>query len=165
MTGFLHFCPVFLSCFFLSKTTSSFLNRSCCYYQKFFVRKYMDVFHNNLHPEAARVLQQFWEESEAATGDILLRKGVLRNFAKFTGKHLCQSLFFNKVAGLRSTEHAWATASKEYWDFHFRPAVWYTNHTSNLSKYGVSEMSEGQLFTSQVTTSCSIKFTLPLLSL
>ena len=28
-------------------------------------------------------------------------KGVLRNFAKFTGKHLCQSLFFNKVAGLR----------------------------------------------------------------
>ena len=26
-------------------------------------------------------------------------KGVLRNFAKFTGKHLCQSLFFNKVAG------------------------------------------------------------------
>ena len=23
----------------------------------------------------------------------------LRNFAKFTGKHLCQSLFFNKVAG------------------------------------------------------------------
>ena len=26
---------------------------------------------------------------------------VLKNFAKFTGKHLCQSLFFNKVAGLR----------------------------------------------------------------
>ena len=24
-----------------------------------------------------------------------------RNFAKFTEKHLCQSLFFNKVAGLR----------------------------------------------------------------
>ena len=28
-----------------------------------------------------------------------IRKGVLRNFTKFTGKHLCQSLFFNKVAG------------------------------------------------------------------
>ena len=28
-----------------------------------------------------------------------LRKGILRNFAKFTGKHLCQGLFFNKVAG------------------------------------------------------------------
>ena len=29
-----------------------------------------------------------------------VRKGVLRNFAKFIGKHLCQSLFFNKVAAL-----------------------------------------------------------------
>ena len=29
-----------------------------------------------------------------------VRKVVLRNFAKFTGKHLCQRLFFNKVAGL-----------------------------------------------------------------
>ena len=27
-------------------------------------------------------------------------KGVLKNFAKFTAKHLCQSLFFNKVPGL-----------------------------------------------------------------
>ena len=27
-------------------------------------------------------------------------KGVLKNFSKFTGKHLHQSLFINKVAGL-----------------------------------------------------------------
>ena len=56
--------------------------------------------------------------SEAATsGDLLktlflkishhyqenteVRKGVLRNFEKFTGKHPCQSLYFNKVAGLQ----------------------------------------------------------------
>ena len=26
-----------------------------------------------------------------------VEEGVLRNFAKFTGKHLCQRLFFNKV--------------------------------------------------------------------
>ena len=32
--------------------------------------------------------------------EVFCEKGVLRNFAKFTGKHLCQSLFFNKVAGL-----------------------------------------------------------------
>ena len=31
----------------------------------------------------------------------VLRKDVLKNFAKFSGKHLCQSLLFNKVAGLR----------------------------------------------------------------
>ena len=30
-----------------------------------------------------------------------VRKDVHRNFAKFTGKHLCQSIFLNKVAGLR----------------------------------------------------------------
>ena len=30
-------------------------------------------------------------------------KGVLRNFSKFTGKHLCQSLFFNKGAGWPAT--------------------------------------------------------------
>ena len=29
---------------------------------------------------------------------MLRRKSVLRNFAKFTRKHLCQGLFFNKVA-------------------------------------------------------------------
>ena len=32
-----------------------------------------------------------------------LKKGVIKNFAKFTGKHMCQSLFFNKIAGLRPT--------------------------------------------------------------
>ena len=32
--------------------------------------------------------------------EVFFKKGVLRNFAKFTGKHLRQSLFFNKVADL-----------------------------------------------------------------
>ena len=30
-----------------------------------------------------------------------IEKGVLRNFIKFTGKHMCESLFFNKVTGLK----------------------------------------------------------------
>ena len=30
-----------------------------------------------------------------------IKKGVVRNFTKFTGKHLCLSLFFIKAAGLR----------------------------------------------------------------
>ena len=29
-----------------------------------------------------------------------MKNDVFRNFSKFTGKHLCQGLFFNKVAGL-----------------------------------------------------------------
>ena len=30
-----------------------------------------------------------------------MKKGVLRNFAKFKEKHLCQSFFFDKVASVR----------------------------------------------------------------
>ena len=44
---------------------------------------------------------------------VFCKKGVLGNFVKFTGKHLCQSLFFAKF--LRTPfliEHLWATASE-----------------------------------------------------
>ena len=33
--------------------------------------------------------------------EVFCVKSALQNFAKFTGKHLCQNLFFNKIAGLR----------------------------------------------------------------
>ena len=33
--------------------------------------------------------------------EVFYKKGAPKNFAKFTGKHLHQSLFFNKVAGFR----------------------------------------------------------------
>ena len=33
--------------------------------------------------------------------DVFCKKGALRSFSKFTGKHLRQSLFFNKVACLK----------------------------------------------------------------
>ena len=55
-----------------------------------------------------------------------MKKGVLRNFTKFTEKHLCQCLFFNKVAGLWPkflktpaflTEHIRTTASLLYYGF------------------------------------------------
>ena len=35
--------------------------------------------------------------------EVFYKKGALRNLAKFTGKHLCQRLFFNKVGRLRPT--------------------------------------------------------------
>ena len=34
--------------------------------------------------------------------EVFYKKGVFRNFPKFTRKHLFLSLFFNKVAGLRA---------------------------------------------------------------
>ena len=33
--------------------------------------------------------------------EVFCKKGDLRNFVKCTEKHLCQSLFFNKVADFR----------------------------------------------------------------
>ena len=58
-----------------------------------------------------------WKEEQPL--EVFCKKGVFKNFAKVTGKHLCQSLFFNKVAGLAKflrtpflTEHLRATASK-----------------------------------------------------
>ena len=40
--------------------------------------------------------------------EVFCKKGVLRNFAKLTGKCMCQSLFLNKIAGLSTfcrTDH------------------------------------------------------------
>ena len=39
--------------------------------------------------------------SRSSRREVFCKKGVIRNFARFTGKHLYQRLFFNKVAGLR----------------------------------------------------------------
>ena len=37
------------------------------------------------------------EISKLQPPEVLCKKSALRNFAKFTGKHLCQNLFFDKV--------------------------------------------------------------------
>ena len=34
--------------------------------------------------------------------EVFRKKSVLRNFAKFTGKNLCQGVFFNKVVSVRA---------------------------------------------------------------
>ena len=61
-----------------------------------------------------------------------VKKGVLRNFAKFTGKHLCQSLFLIKL-GLRPAtllkkrlwhrENLRETASVTLYMFYFEQQV------------------------------------------
>ena len=42
-----------------------------------------------------------FRKSRSSRPEVFCKKGVLRNFTKITVKHPCQSLFFNKVAGLR----------------------------------------------------------------
>ena len=53
--------------------------------------------HNN---SFSSFLFLLWNASEAVVQRCSVKKGVPRNFEKFTGKHLCQSLFFNKFPGL-----------------------------------------------------------------
>ena len=44
---------------------------------------------------------KLFSKTRSSPPEVFCKKDVLRNFAKSTVKHLCQSLFFNKVAGLR----------------------------------------------------------------
>ena len=43
-----------------------------------------------------RFLRQHQSRIRSSHGRCSVRESVLRNFAKFTGKHQCQTLFFNK---------------------------------------------------------------------
>ena len=42
------------------------------------------------------------KKSRSSHWGCAIKKGVLKNFTKFTGKQLCGSLFLSKVAGLRA---------------------------------------------------------------
>ena len=43
---------------------------------------------------------KLFSKTRSSPPEVFCKKDVLRNFAKSTVKHLCQILFFNKVAGL-----------------------------------------------------------------
>ena len=66
--------------------------------------KYLDVI--SLFSRNCRI------SARSSRPEVFCEKGVLRNFTKFTGKHLCQSLSFNKVAGLRPA----TSLKKRLWD-------------------------------------------------
>ena len=61
----------------------------------------MNYFSKTFH---LRCLAGFWIQlwntrCRYSRPEVFCKKGVLRNFAKFTGKHMCQSFIFNKIAG------------------------------------------------------------------
>ena len=96
--------------------------------------KYLKTRQHFLHPSV--VFTELYN-TEAVAQRCSVRKGVFRNITKFTGKHLCQSLFFNKVSeacnfikkeklaqvfscefceiskNIFFTEHLWTTASED----------------------------------------------------
>ena len=52
-----------------------------------------------------------------------VRKGVIRNFTKFTGKHLWQSLFLNKVANTASSKIHQSSLNAINWTLKFKILV------------------------------------------
>ena len=59
-----------------------------------------------------KLVQKTWQKQPPK---VFYEKDVLENFAKFIGKHLCQSLLFNKVAGWLAT-----LLKKRLWHRSFR---------------------------------------------
>ena len=45
-----------------------------------------------------------WLHIRSSLPEMLYKTVALKNFAKFTGKHLCRSFFLNKAAGLQASE-------------------------------------------------------------
>ena len=67
-----------------------------------------------------------------------VRKGTLRNFTKFTGKHLCQSLCFNKACNFIKIEFMAMVFSCEFCEISmntfFTEHVWVTASTLSLKR-------------------------------
>ena len=68
---------------------------------------FLEISQNPLENTCARV--SFLIGGTAVAWMCSVKKSVFRNFAKFIGKHLRQSLFFNKVAGLSPGGCFWST--------------------------------------------------------
>ena len=83
-------------------------------------RKFLEV--SQIHSAFIYVSNSSLFIYRSSGSEVSCRKGVLRNFAKYTGKHLCQSLFFNEVAGIRPV-----TLSKK------RP--WHSYFLVNFAKF------------------------------
>ena len=56
---------------------------------------------NSLWMTATTCNFYFSYKKQKQASEVFYKKGVLRNFAIFIGKHLCQSLFLNKIGSLR----------------------------------------------------------------
>ena len=62
--------------------------------------------------------------------EVFSRKGVLRNFKKFTGEHLCQSLVCNRVARLRTV----TLLKKRFWYRCFPVNFWKFLKTPSITE-------------------------------
>ena len=89
-----------------------------CYYRQSYSRQ----FASPLDLRFSHIFHYFVCCNRSSHRRCSIKKAVLKNFTKFTGKHLRQSLFFNKVAALRP-----ATLLKR--------KSWHRRFTVNFAKF------------------------------
>ena len=85
-------------------------------------------------------------QTEKQPPELFIIKGVLRNVAKLTGKHLCQSLFFNKETLAQVFSREFCEISKyTFFKQHFRTTASAQAHSSVFvsSMSNISEYHEG----------------------
>ena len=75
--------------------------------------------------------------------------GVLQNFAKFRGKHLCQSLFLKKGAGLRPETSLKKRLWHKCFPVNFAESFFYRTHLMAPSSFSSCFMGLSPLFSSQ----------------
>ena len=65
-----------------------------------------------------------------------VKKSVLRNFAKLTEKHLCQGLFFNKVADLYGEIYVFSPNAEKCRSVNLlKKSLWYRCFPVNFAKF------------------------------
>ena len=95
-----------------------------------------------------------------------VRKGVLRNFAKFIRKHLRQSLYFNKVTGLVFRKKGALRNVSNFTENHLRQSLFLIKFLFQIKTLALvfsckfCEFSKNTFFTEHVRTTASICKTL-----
>ena len=69
----------------------------CLLTYPFHVKYYKAITHSG-HPRKL-LTEALAQKYRGSHPKVFCKTGVLETFAEFTGKHLCQSIFLNKVAG------------------------------------------------------------------
>ena len=102
---------------YLTGEVGKLLPREKCQNTKFFLVRilssektpYLDIFHTVFNSVINKTLIRktswfFFSWSRSSRSEVFYKEDVLRNFAKFTGKYLCQNLFFKTLARVFSCE-------------------------------------------------------------
>ena len=79
---------------------------------KFSVKNFFSISEKNCEKRKPRVCSHLLKKSltenfivtRSSHPEVFCKKGVPRNFAKLTGKHLCQGLFFDKTCNFTKKE-------------------------------------------------------------